>query len=174
MSAHHGLTSHTTRSDNKQALGALDDYVEVLPRPAAHATGPLPGVLAGAAAAEPEAGGPEALDSPAAPRTGPAAATAHVSLQQTAADKASIPVAAAKLPGGLASGRHRAQPVQAARVHSCLSLAVSELVSAAEAAADAATARAAIDILLQVHTAWPCCVLLQCYSIVCKSVLNER
>lgn len=139
-----------------QALGALEDYVEVLPRPAPHATGPLPGVLAANVAAEPAAGGPEAAGSTATSAAATAAATARDGLQQAvgiAVDSSQpyIHVTAPRLPGGLASSRYRAQPAQAARVHSLLALAVSELASAAEATADAATARAAIDVLLQVH-----------------------
>ena len=153
------MSCNTTMSP--QALGALEDYVEVLPRPAHHATGPLPGVLAASAAADPgaaaseTAGGVETAGSRAAPAAELAAALARDGLQQAAGsvmDSAQpyIHVSAARLPGGPASGQNRAQPAQAARVHSFLALAVSELASAAEAAADAATARAAIDVLLQV------------------------
>jgi hypothetical protein len=143
----------------------------VLPRPAPHAAGPLPGVLAANAAADPGAGGPdtagrpETADSTAASAAVLTAAPARNGLQQASGDVLTdtsqpyIHVAAARLPGGLASGRHRAQPAQAARVHSLLALAVSELASAAEAAADAATARAAIDVLLQVHSMRPCHML---------------
>jgi hypothetical protein len=139
-----------------QALGALEDFVEVLPRPAPHASGPLPGVLAANAAADPGVSRPEAAGSTAAPSAAPAATPARHGLQQAAGTVHDTPqpyihMTAATLPGGLNGGRDSAQPAQAARVHSLLALAVSELASAAEAAADAATARAAIDVLLQVR-----------------------
>ncbi len=145
------------------ALSALEDFVDSLPLPPRRHVGPLPGAFSAAA----DVGAEAELAAALAPA--PAAATGEGS-----------PSAEGQPPsssiGGGSAGRHgRGSSAAAGRDPAGAAQAASEVAAAAEAAGDAGTARAVIDVLLQV---W--CPLAAsrvtgvCMQMTCKPMSVEK
>lgn len=134
--------------------------METLPRPAERPPGPLPGVLAAPPADDLRAE-PSGRPAPSAPASAMGSASSADGAGKATGSASGVWQSPGDVPGvaPAAGWRDRADsragPAATAWLSHSLGLAVSEVVAAAEAAGDAGTARAAIDILLQVCSHCP-------------------